>query len=141
MRLFLDTNVLLDVLGRREPFFQAAARVWSLAERGELEAYVSAISFNNVYYIVRKAGGKEKADEALRILRDVFAIVAPDAKIINQAMDSEMTDFEDALQFYSAVRAKATHLLTRDADAFPTSHLQVLSPDEFIAALQERLNG
>ena len=138
MRVFLDTNVLLDVLARRDPFYAAAAEVWSLAESGELEAFVSAISFNNIYYIVRKAAGKAKADSALRMLRDIFHIIAPDTQIINQAMDADLNDFEDAVQFRSAIRAKATHLLTRDPDDFPASDLLILSAEEFMAVWREK---
>ena len=136
MRLFLDTNILLDVLGSRQPFYAAAAQVWSMAERGEIKAFVSAISFSNIYYIVRKASGKTEADKALHMLRDIFQITAPDAQIINQAMDASIDDFEDAIQFHSAIRAKATHLLTRDPTGFPQSSLPVLSADEFIAAIR-----
>jgi predicted nucleic acid-binding protein len=135
--VFLDTNVLLDVLARREPFYAAAAEVWSLAERGEFDAFVSAISFNNVYYIVRKAEGAQKANQALRLLRDVFRVVAPDVQILNQAMDADMTDFEDAVQFHSALRAQATHLVTRNPDDFPKGSLCVLTPEEFLAVRQQ----
>jgi predicted nucleic acid-binding protein len=60
VRLLLDTNVLLDVLAARKPFYETTARIWSLAEHEDVEAFVSAISFNNVYYIVRKAGREER---------------------------------------------------------------------------------
>ena len=134
MNIFVDTNVLLDVLGRREPFYAAAAEVWSMAERGEVSGYVSAISFNNIYYIVRKAESKSKANKALVMLRDIFRVVAPDTQIINQAIDATIDDFEDAIQFHSAIRAKAAHLLTRNPDDFPKSNLSILTPEEFLAA-------
>jgi predicted nucleic acid-binding protein len=133
MKLLLDTNVLLDVLAARKPFYETAARIWSLAEHEDVEAFVSAISFNNVYYIVRKAGGKEKADEALRALRDLFTPIPLDAGLINQSMDAPIDDFEDAVQFHSAARRKCDYLVTRDPDGFPTSGVPVLSPQEFLA--------
>lgn len=138
MTVFVDTNVPLDVLARRQPFYRAAAQVWSLAERGEIQACVSAISFNNAYYIIRKAAGKEKAQEALRLLRGVFTPVAPDAQILNQAIDADMDDFEDAIQFHSALRARADYLLSRNPDDFPDSGPPVVSPDEFIAVWSDR---
>ena len=141
MKVFVDTNVLLDVLARRDPFYATAAQVWSLAERGDIEASVSAISFNNVYYIVRKADSKGKADQALRLIRDVFHVVAPDSQIINQAIDAEFTDFEDALQFHSAVRAKAAHLITRNPGDFPKSTLSVLTPEEFLIGWREQADA
>ncbi|HID28753.1 MAG TPA: PIN domain-containing protein [Desulfobacterales bacterium] len=136
MKLFLDTNLLLDVLAEREPFYAAAARLWSMAETGQCTALVSAISFNNVFYIVRKARDAQTARRALILLRDVFIGVAPDQAILNQAIDSEIPDFEDAIQFYSAVHAGADYLITRNADDFPVGSLPILDPQEFLALFE-----
>ena len=138
MRVLLDTNVLLDVLARREPFYEAAARIWSLAEHNQIEAFVSAISFNNVYYIVRKAAGKEKADQALCALRDLFTPVPLDARLINQSIDAPIDDFEDGVQYHSASRMEADCLVTRDPDGFPAIGVPILSPREFLAIWDTR---
>lgn len=135
MILLVDTNVLLDVLAYREPHYEASARVWTLAERGDVESFISSISFNNVYYIIRKAAGRAKAREALQSLRDVFDWVAPDRSIINQAIDSDCDDFEDAVQFHSAVRVGADYLVTRDPGGFPRSGPAIVTPSEFLALL------
>jgi predicted nucleic acid-binding protein len=126
VRVFVDTNLLLDVLAKREPFY-AAARIWTLAETGACEALVSAISSNNVFYIVRKARDLAAARRALVLLRDVFASVAPDQRILNQAIDSGIADFEDAIQFYSALHARADYLLTRNVGDFPAGILPILA--------------
>ena len=136
MKVFLDTNILLDVLARRNPFFANAGRIWTLAEQGELEAFVSAFSFNNIYYIIRKAEGKAKARKALHLLRDVFTSVAPEQQIMDQALDSDLDDFEDAVQYYSAGRIHADYLITRNPHDFPSEGLPVVSPDEFLALLE-----
>lgn len=135
MTAFIDTNVLLDVLARRKPFYAAAIRIWTLAERGSLRAFVSAISFNNIYYITRKASGKERADLALRLLRDVFEVVPADARILNLAMDDRIADFEDAVQFHSALQSRARHLVTRDPDGFPAGAIAIVSPAEYLALI------
>ena len=137
MKVFVDTNVLLDVLAHRDGFYDASARIWSLSERGEIEAFISAISFNNVYYIIRKARDKATADTAMKLLRDVFDSIAPDTRIVNQAIDSEFKDFEDALQFHSAVRCQADFLITRNPADFPPSKPAVLTPEEFLALWRE----
>jgi hypothetical protein len=98
---------------------------------------VSAISFNNCFYIVRKARDATAARRALVLLRDVFASVAPDQRILNQAIDSEIPDFEDAIQVYSAVHARADYLLTRNAADFPSGILPILAPDEFLALIDQ----
>lgn len=132
MTVLIDTNILLDVLARREPHYQSSAQIWSLAERDELTAYISAISFNNIYYILRKASNKTTANNALKMIRDVFESIAPDIKIINQAIDSECDDFEDAIQYHSAIRIQAQTLITRNPNDFPTSPLPIATPEEFL---------
>lgn len=135
MRVFVDTNLLLDVLARREPFYTTAARVWTMAETGACEVLVSAISFNNVFCIVRKARDTTTARRALVLLRDVFASVAPDQRILNQAIDSDIPDFKDAVQLYSAIHARADYLLTRNVRDFPSGILPILTPEEFLVVI------
>lgn len=135
MKLFFDTNILLDVLAKREPFYKDSAQLWTLAERRQVEATISTLSLNNIYYIVRKASGKQTAHEALVILRDIFDLVAPDRQIVNQAIDSSMDDFEDAVQFYSAIRVNPDYLITRNTDDFPQNDIPIISPDELLATL------
>ena len=134
--VFVDTNTILDVLAERKPFYKASARVWTMAERGEIVAYVSSISFNNVYYVVRKLRDRKHADRAVCVMRDVFRPVGTDEQILNQAIDSRMKDFEDAIQYFSAVHARADYLVTRNPDDFPAEPVPVLSPEEFIAVAE-----
>jgi predicted nucleic acid-binding protein len=133
MVIHVDTNVLLDVLAAREPFCRSSARVWSLAETGRVTGVISAISYNNCFYVVRKYAGREKAFEALRLLRDVFQPVDLTAQVLSQAMDADFADFEDAIQYFSALRAGAETLVTRNPDDFPRAGLGVLTPTEFLA--------
>jgi len=135
MKVFVDTNVLLDVLARREPFYADAARIWSLAERAKIVGLVSAISFNNICYVVRKASGREPAEKALLLIRDVFTPVPLSVQILNQAMDAGFDDFEDAIQFHSAIHAEAACLITRDGDRFPDRGFPVVLPGVFLASL------
>jgi hypothetical protein len=95
---------------------------------------VSALSFPNIYYVARKALGAEAALSMMSLLRDTLAAVPLDEQILNQAMDAKFPDFEDAIQYFSALRADAECLLTRNPDHFPRSRLRVLSPTEFLAA-------
>lgn len=134
MKVFVDTNVLLDVLAARKAFYEDAMRVWTLAESGRIQAQVAAISFSNCYYIIRKYADRSNAEKALRLLRDVFTPVDLTAQVLNQAIDAGFADFEDAIQFHSAVHAQAECIITRNPDHFPRAPLSVLSPAEFLAA-------
>ena len=136
MSIFVDTNVLLDVLAKREPYYADAARIWSLAECGKVEGQVSVISFNNIYYVVRKVGTRKAAEDALRLLRDVFVPIPLSVQILHQAIDAGFADFEDAIQFHSAIHAGARFLITRDPDHFPDGGPAVLSPAEYLATLK-----
>lgn len=137
-RALVDTNVLLDVLSEREPFYPSSAAVWAMAETGKITAAISAISFNNIFYIVNRFADPATARNAVSALRDVFEVMPVNGQIINQAVDDpDMQDFEDAIQFYSAIHAEATHLITRNCSDFPAqTGLSILTPDEFLALLE-----
>jgi len=132
MKVFLDTNVLLDVLTGREPHSIAAAEIWSRVEAGTLDGCISAVSFNNAYYVLRRAAGRQTAHNALKLLRGVFQLVPLDEQIIHRAIDSEFADFEDAIQFFSAHRAGADFILTRNVRHFPTEPISIVTPEEFL---------
>ena len=134
MNVFIDTNVLLDVLAKREPFYRDSATVWTLAERGKVRGFVSTLSFSNVYYIVRRLKDRRTADRAMRMLRDTFAPVVCDEQILSQAIDAGMKDFEDAIQYFSAMHAEVACLISRNPDHFPRSVLSVVTPTEFLVA-------
>ncbi len=133
MKVFVDTNVLLDVLAAREPFYKEAFQIWSLAEQGRVRGLISAISFNNLYYVVRKLAGAQKATRALRMLRDTFTAVPLDEQTLMQAIDAGLKDFEDAIQFFSALKADAACLITRNPGDYPDGQLPIQTPGEFLA--------
>lgn len=138
MNVFVDTNVLLDVLAKREPFYNESAAVWTLAEQGKVRGLISSLSFSNIYYIVRRLKDRRAAVRAMVLLRDTFASVACDEQVLGQAIDSGMKDFEDAIQYFSALRAEAASLITRNPTHFPRSTLPVVTPAEFLAAYSSK---
>ena len=138
MRVFFDTNVLIDVIAEREPFFTDSASIWTLAEQGQITGLISAISFTSVYYVVRRLHDAKRARRALHLLRDIFQVAACDQQVINQAIEAKCKDFEDAVQYVSAVRASADCLVSRNPGHFPTAEdCPVLTPAEFLAAYQQ----
>jgi len=134
MKVFFDTNVLLDVLAKRAPFYEDSAALWTLAEQGKIRGFVSALSFSNVYYIVRRLKDRRTADRAMLLLRGTFTPVACDEQVVYQAIDARLKDFEDAVQYYSALRAGVVCLVSRNPDHFPRSVLSVVTPAEFLVA-------
>lgn len=137
MKVFLDTNILLDVLIKREPFFVFSKRLWELSELNKLIGIVSALSFNNIFYIVRKNSDGYLARDCVKKLRAIFEICEVDSKILNQAIDSEIKDLEDAVQYFSALRTGAKFLVTRNPDGFPASTpIAIVTPEMFIKEIK-----
>jgi predicted nucleic acid-binding protein len=138
MRVFLDTNVLIDVLAERVPFYADSAGVWTLAEQGLVVGLVSALSFTNSYYIIRRLHDAKKAQRSMHLLRDIFQIATCDQQVIKQAIEIKIKDFEDAVQYVSAVHASADCLVSRNPRHFPTAtECPVLSPAEFLVTYKQ----
>lgn len=133
MNALVDTNVLLDVALNRHPHAITACGVWTLAEERRVQGSVSALSFNNVDYVVRKIAGRAKALGILGNMLALFDVVPLDRAILEQSVHSGMADFEDAIQYFSALRAQARYIVTRDPGHFPKGELEVVSPGEFLA--------
>ena len=112
-RIFVDTNVLLDVLLEREGFYYDALKIWANAELGKVEAYIAAISLNNVHYVMRRLKSETTAMIAVKILMQIFKVVPVDTDILRLAVDFHDKDFEDDIQLQCALRAKCTQLFSR----------------------------
>ena len=132
MRIFVDTNILLDVLTQREPFYQHAAAIWSLVEEGILEGYISAISVNNVYYIARKLNNVEYAQGLVdKILQD-FRIIELNYEILRLSRTLSGCDYEDLIQYFSAIKSGSKYLITRNTRDFPEAGIEIIGPEEFL---------
>ena len=135
-RVFLDTNILLDVTMRREEFLPESARIWADCETGKALGFISAISLNNIHYIMRKRLPKAPALDCIRCILNVFAIVPLDTAILRMAVDFPQKDFEDAIQMFSALQAKADCIVTRDRSHFSTEYLPILGPGEYLGLIK-----
>ena len=134
-KVFTDSDVILDILCKREPHYEYAAQVFSLADTRQLRLYTTPLVVANVYYILRKAIGIEKAKEALRKLRLLMHIIAIEEQEIDLALNSPFSDFEDALQYYTAVRHHMDMLLTRNIKDYKEKVLTIQTPEQFIKTL------
>lgn len=132
MRVFVDTNVFLDLLWRRESFLADSLKVFDLAVDGKIELLISDLSIANIKYITRKDYSVDEFYEVMSVFRPVFTIVPVGEKAVDQAFVEKARDFEDALQYFSAVQARADYLLTRNIRDFGFASIEVLSPSEFL---------
>ena len=133
MRLFLDANIVLDVLARREPFFSDSVQVLSLVETGAAAGFIAAHTVSTLFYLLNRKIGPRKTKVALMDLLRVVGVVPVDQDRILQAFAMDWADFEDALQAACAAKAEADYLLTRDQQGFGKTDVPALSPAEFLA--------
>jgi len=134
MRVFIDTNVMLDFLAKRQPHFFAAERLLSLAFEREIQIIASSLSFITSHYILGKHGFFEA--EIRKLLKNMCAVcevVKIDQGSITYALNSTFADMEDGVQHLCALEAKADVIVTRDEKDFKTSQLAVMNPNEFIS--------
>lgn len=136
--VFIDTDIVLDLLCKREPFYPYAAEVFTLGDKGTLTLVTTPLVFANVFYILRKLLGIEKAKELLRKLRIMMGIVEIDEKIVDLALNSSFSDFEDGIQYFTAREHGIQHLLTRNLRDYKGSELIVQTPEEYLK-IQEKL--
>lgn len=130
--VFVDTNIILDWLGKRQPFFKYAEELFLKAENKEIELLISTMSYISTEYILRKQLGKEKARKALTGIRAISKVCASGSKEIDLALVSGMKDFEDAFQYYTALNNSASVIITRNPKDFVDSNLPILSAEEYI---------
>ena len=136
MKLFLDTNVMLDFLGEREPFYISSAKIATLADKRKLKINVSALSFATVSYFLTKYEGVKKTKEKLRKFKVISGICELDELIIEKGLNSDFSDFEDSLQYFSALRAECDIIITRNGKDFKKSQIPVMTPDEFLISMK-----
>jgi len=134
-KVFLDTNIALDMLGKREPFFQAASNLFKLGETRKVELQISSITFINVQYVLRKQLGKEETKKAIRGLRLLCKVCNIGEQEIDLALLSEMKDFEDAVQYFTALNNKSKVIITRNAKDFKGSRLPIMTAEEYLNSL------
>lgn len=131
-KLFLDTNVVLDLLGEREPHYNSVAKLASLADRKKITIVVSALTYATVNYLLTKYMSPEKAIEKLRKFKVISEISDLTEQTIEKSLNSNFKDFEDALQYFSALNAECSIIITRNAKDFKFSNLPVMSVEEYL---------
>lgn len=132
MRAFIDTNVIVDVVAKREPFFADSQAVLALCATGDLDGIVSDLTFCNVAYVLRKALGSTELRNGLQVLKSHLTIVPVGEADITAALESETTDFEDAVQLEAARASQADVIVTRNIRHFANSPIRVCTPSELL---------
>lgn len=131
-RVFIDTDIILDVLAKREPHFEFAAHLLSLSDRGKIKLGVSSLTFSNLNYILTKQFGAIEARKVLVRFKTLVQVTTVDDKIIELALGSNFKDFEDAIQYYCAINNGFKTLLTRNLKDYKSAKIPVMTAESFL---------
>jgi predicted nucleic acid-binding protein len=133
MRIMIDLNVLLDVIQRREPFYEASAAALSKAVAGEASGYVPGHALTTIHYIVQRFSGREQADRFVDWLLSHLEIVPQDKVQFVRARSLPVSDFEDAAVASAAEASECDLIVSRNVSDFAGSPVQTMTPEEFLA--------
>lgn len=136
MNVLFDTNIILDVLLDREPFSEHAVYLMSLVERSEINGFLSATTVTTIHYLLSKYLDREKSKESITALMALFEVASVNRLVIENALHSKFTDFEDSVLHESARHAGAECIITRDIKDFKSSKIPTYTPFEFLSMLE-----
>ena len=137
-KLFIDSDVVIDFFTDREPHVNPASELFELNEQGKVKLYLSAVSINNIYYIVRRFLGHKKTIEVVEALTEMTEIVGTTKKEIIQSLKNDFSDYEDSIQYSTALTIKDLDaIITRNIKDYRNSSLAVMTPLNFLKMKQK----
>jgi predicted nucleic acid-binding protein len=131
-KIFVDSDIVLDLLTGRAPHHLSAAALFSLAEKGKVSIYVSSLTFANVHYVLSRQLNNEKARNILATFKTLVTVLPVDDIIVERALSSEFKDFEDALQYHTALENRLNILLTRNLKDYKKAQIQVFTAQQYL---------
>ena len=132
-KIFIDSDIILDVATGRMPFVDQSKTALALIENGYALGVISSNSITNIYYVLRKISTNDKARSFIKIILKYISVITVDHGSILTALDSKFMDFEDGVQNYCAIKNQCDLILTRNIKDYTYSEILVLEPNEFIA--------
>jgi len=131
-RLLVDTNIVLDLLAERKEFLLEAQQLFTLSDKKEVKLYVSSLTFANTFYILSQKLKLNNARKILRKFKVLVEVLPMDDKIIDLSLESDFKDFEDAIQYHTAIENEINIIITRNLKDFKTSKIPVLTAKDYI---------
>ena len=135
-KIFADSDICLDVLTQRLPHYNDSAGLFNLAHAGKMQIFVSAVSFTNLFYILSRQAGSASALQAITGLKLLVTVLPVTEKIIDAALMSQFSDFEDAVQYFTCIQGGVETLITRNVKDYKAAACTVLTPDAFIKSIE-----
>ncbi len=137
-KILLDTNIIIDFLGERKGFYDPAAKIITLADKKKIKIYVSVVSMATAYYVLAKYENKKAALEKVRKFKVLCEISSMNNKVFEKALNAPFDDFEDALQYFSAVEDNCDLIVTRNEKDYKTALIPVMNPENYLQTLQQQ---
>jgi predicted nucleic acid-binding protein len=131
-RIFLDTNVILDLLGERVPYYDSIAKVATLADQKKLTIIVSPLSFTTVNYVLNKYESSESVLNKLRKFKIICEVCEVNEETIDKALNSNFKDYEDAVQYFTALQSNCSIIITRNGKDFKNSKIPIMTAGEYL---------
>lgn len=132
-KLFLDTNIILDLLQERHPFCTEAASIFSLADKNEVVLSASSLSFSNANYILLQSNKYDEVKQMLRKIKIIIKVLSLDDKIVELALnDTDFKDFEDGLQYFTALEDGVDVIISRNLKDFKKARIPVMTADQYL---------
>ncbi len=141
-KILIDTNIVIDLLAKRAPFYDGAAILFSLADKHKVKLTVSSLTFANTYYVLSKLKSPRESRKILRRFKILVGVLDLSDKIIELALnDDGFNDFEDGLQYYTAVEHNQDLIITRNLRDFKNSRIPVMTAEEFLSSREGNVGG
>ena len=135
-KIFLDTNIILDLLGEREGFYEASAKIMTLADKKKIQVYTSPSSISNVFYVLAKYENSKIALEKIRKFKLLCSMSVMDDEVVEKAIHSNFKDFEDAMQYFSALASNCNIIITRNEKDFKNAMIPVMNAESYLLSLR-----
>ena len=132
IKLYIASDIILDLLLKRYDYYNNAAELMTKIDKRKYKGYTTPLVIANIHYIMTKFGGKKKSIKNIRKLRKLISILSIDEKIVDEALLSDNTDFEDAIQYITSEKNNIDFIITRNKGDFKNSKLPVLNAKEFL---------
>ncbi len=136
-KIFLDTNIVIDFLGERNGFYDLSARILTLADKKKIKVYTSPTSIANCYYILSRNENSKIVLEKIRKFKLLCGISIMNDEVIEKAINSDFKDFEDSMQYFSALETNCDVIITRNEKDFKNALIPVMNPESYLNALKK----
>ena len=134
-KIFVGTDIALDLLSEQMPYYTHASQLFTMADKGKLMIYVSSLSFSNLNYLLSRQYSYKEARRILNTFKLLVQVLSVNEKIIGLSLNSEFKDFEDAIQYYTAIENNISTLITRNLKDYKHVDIAVLTAEDFLLTL------